>query len=193
MSLNEYQELLDKRAEDERKAAAARVAQQRKREAAREEARKEAQKEIQRQQSRAKKSAKSHWKSLSKEQQTAFRQAKGVAARKKVLRSQNSTDLPLDTLYHLVMATQFSDINIHYNNAIEYCATVTKHTDSSYSPGRSDDGGRSYTDTYSSVDSGGGYSHHNTDSSHSHSSYSSSSDSSSYSSSSDSSSSCSFG
>lgn len=187
MSLNAYQDILDKRVEDQRKAVVARVMEQRKLE----EARREEQKETQRQQSREKKNAKRYWKSLSKEQQAAFMKARGVAARKKVLRASSpSDDFELGRLYYLIMATQFSDINMNYSSAIDSCvSSASSYTHSPQSTSRYDDGGSTHTDSYS---------HHTNDSSSSYSGYSSSSDTnssssdSSYSSSSDSGSSCSF-
>lgn len=187
MSLNAYQDILDKRVEDQRKAVVARVMEQRKLE----EARREEQKETQRQQSREKKNAKRYWKSLSKEQQDAFMKARGVAARKKVLRASPSDDFELGRLYHLIMAAQFSGINMNYGSDIDSCvSSANSYTHSPHSTSRYDDGGSTYTDSYS---------HHANDSSSSFSGYSSSSDTSSssssdssYSSSSDSGSSCSF-
>ena len=176
-SLNEYQAVLDKRIEDQRKAAVAKF------EAARklEEIRKEEQKETQRQQSKDRKSAKRYWKSLSKDKQAEFRKARGVTARKKVLRESPSADLNLNSLYNMVMATQFSGIHTHYSSTIDSCVSSgNSHSYVQDSPNpRYDGGGSTHTDTYAHTDNGSHYSQHNYDSSPSYSDSSSSFDSSS--------------
>jgi uncharacterized membrane protein YgcG len=95
--------------------------------------------------------AKTYWKSLSKSEKEAFKEAKGKNARKRALPSTASTGYSLDTLYPLIMATQFSNIATDANNSIDYCQSPSYGHSSSHS----------YTDSgshHSSHDSGSSYS-----------------------------------
>lgn len=151
LSLNEYQVKLDEsnaeqaeweeaRAKAEAKLRAEQQARWAK-EAAEEKVRKNA--------------AKTYWKSLSKEQKEAFKKAKGTSERKRALPSMTSTGYSLDTLYPLIMATQFSAISTDTSKSIDYCESPS-YSHSSYS-----DSGSSYASSdsgssFSSSDSGGG-------------------------------------
>lgn len=102
-----------------------------------------------------KNAAKTYWKSLSKEQKAAFKKAKGTSARKRALPSTASTGYSMDTLYPLIIATQFGNINPNTDSSIDYCESPS-YSHSSYS-----DSGSSYSSSdsgssFSSSDSGGG-------------------------------------
>lgn len=146
MSLTEYQAILDKENSERQK----RLAELAKEHVARQE--KEAA-ELKAQ----KKSAKNYWKSLSREQKSEFKRAKGKTARRNALPA-NPGDYSVDVLYPLIMAMNFSNINTNSTQSIDYCdSSTSSHSSGGYFDGGSSwSGGSSYSDGGSSYDSGGG-------------------------------------
>lgn len=140
MSLNEYQQIRTKQNAEHRRLEEIRMKEQAKRKAEAELARKAAEK-----------SARAYWKSLSREQRAAFKNAKGKTARRNSLPA-TSSDFSVDVLYPLIMAVQFGDINPNSNQSIDYSES------SSHSSGGYSDSGSSSYGSSSSYDSGSSYS-----------------------------------
>ena len=151
ISLNEYQEQLNvAKAEQERLDAVEREAQARYRaeRAAKEKAEKEA--------------AKLYWDSLSSDEKEAFKKAKGKSDRQKAMVAPVSKGYSVETLYPLIMATEFSNVNSNYSDSIDYCQSPSYTSYDSGSSYSSDSGssysdsGSSYSDSGSSSCDGGG-------------------------------------
>lgn len=141
ISLNEYQEQLDTFNEEQARLRKIEEAHQAKLRAERAAAQRAL--EI---------AAKAHWDSLSPEDKEAFKKASGKVERQKVLGSTTSGSFAVDSLYPVIMATEFSGINGNTDSSISYCES------SSYSDHSSSwsDGGSSYSDGGSFSSDGGG-------------------------------------
>lgn len=95
--------------------------------------------------------ARAYWDSLTSAEQSAFKRAKGKSDRKKAMVAPVSNGHSVETLYPLIMLTEFSGVSSDNNNSIDFCESP------SYSHSSSD-GGSSYSDggSSSSCDGGGG-------------------------------------
>ena len=144
MSLNEYQQILDKKNAEFHKQAALRAKEKAQREA-------KAAAELARQQ----KAARKYWKSLTPVQKEAFKNARSETARKKALSGSSSSEYSRDTLYYTIMATQFNDITLSPNQSINSCESSTSGTTSGHSSGHTDSGSHGFdSGSVSSFDSG---------------------------------------
>ena len=152
-SLSDYQSSVDERNERSRVIEAER----REREQRMYEAR---QKQLQAERAEAearKKAAKEAWESLTPEQKTAFRKAKGRQERERILPNSTKSDAyPVEVLYAAIMATEFSNVNSNHSNSIEYCESSSTSSHGGGYGGHHDSGGYSggYDGGSSSSDSG---------------------------------------
>lgn len=105
-----------------------------------------------------KEAAKAHWDSLSTEEKEAFKNARGTTERQKVLGSTDSTGYSAETLYPLIMATEFSTLNVDSHNSIDHSQS---HPHSGFHDGGShSSSGGHYDGGSHSFDGGGGFMGH---------------------------------